>query len=98
MSDPLKVRWTEAAARDLEEITLYIGKDSPNAARAVAKTLFDAANSLDRFPFKGRAGRIRGTRELPLPPLPYIIVYAVNKEGVSILQICHGARNFPRAQ
>jgi len=98
MPDPMQVRWTMPAAQDLQEITRYIRKDSPSAARAVAKTLFDAANALDIMPDRGRAGRIPGTRELMVPGLPYIVVYQVTVTAVQILHIYHGARNWPGEQ
>jgi plasmid stabilization system protein ParE len=49
----MQVRWTSPAAQDLEDITLYIERDSESAARSVAKALFEAANSLDRMPARG---------------------------------------------
>ena len=91
----MQVRWTAPAAQDLEEITLYIQKDSESAARAVAKALFDAANSLDLLPSRGRVGKIPGTRELVATGLPYIILYEVADTAVQILHIYHGARNRP---
>jgi len=94
----MQVRWTLPAAQDLEEITLYIQKDSESAARAVARTLFDAANSLDLMPSRGRRGRIPGTRELVVPGLPYIVVYRVTSEAVHLLHIYHAARNWPGQQ
>jgi toxin ParE1/3/4 len=95
MPDPMQVRWTAPAARDLQEIIRYIRKDNPSAARAIAKALFDAANGLDLFPLKGRAGRIEGTRELVMPGMPYIVVYEVRPTAVHILHIYHAARNWP---
>jgi addiction module RelE/StbE family toxin len=94
----MQVRWTTCAAQDLEEIALYILRDNESAAREVAKTLFDAANSLDLLPSRGREGRIPGTRELVVPGLPYIVVYQVTKTAIQILHIYHGARNWPREQ
>jgi addiction module RelE/StbE family toxin len=91
----MQVRWTTAAAQDLEEIALYIQKDSESAAMATAKALFDAANSLDQLPSRGRVGRISGTRELVVPGLPYIVLYEVADTAVQILHIFHGARNWP---
>jgi addiction module RelE/StbE family toxin len=91
----MQVRWTSPAAQDLEEIALYIQKDSAESARTVAKTLFDAANSLEFMPSRGRAGRITGTRELVIPGLPYIIVYEVMDTAVQIHHIYHTARNWP---
>jgi toxin ParE1/3/4 len=94
----MQVRWTTPAAQDLEEITLYIQKDSEAAALAVAQALFDAANSLDLLPSRGRVGRIPGTRELVVPGLPYIVLYEVADTAVQILHIFHGARNWPEEE
>jgi addiction module RelE/StbE family toxin len=93
MLDPMQVRWTEPAAHDLEEISKFIRNDRPGAAIAVAKTLFDAANSLSSLPGRGRMGRRPGTRELIVSGLPYIIVYRISSETIHILRIYHGARN-----
>jgi len=90
----MQVRWTIPAAQDLEEITLYIRRDSEAAALAVAKALFEAANSLDLLPSRGRVGRIPGTRELVVPGLPYIILYEIADTAVQIHHIFHGARNW----
>ena len=94
----MQVRWTAPAAQDLQEIARYIRKDNPSAARAIAKALFDAGNGLDGFPYKGRVGRIAGTRELVLSGSPYIIVYEVTAAAIHILHIYHGARNWPGAK
>jgi toxin ParE1/3/4 len=91
----MQVRWTIPAAQDLEEITLYIRGDSEAAALAVAKALFDAANSLGLLPSRGRVGRIPGTRELLVPGLPYIVLYEIADTAVQILHIYHGARDRP---
>jgi addiction module RelE/StbE family toxin len=91
----MQVRWTTPAAQDLEEIALYIQKDSESAAMATAKALYDAANSLDQLPSRGRVGRISGTRELVVPGLPYIVLYEAADTAVQILHIFHGARNWP---
>ena len=94
----MQVRWTAPAAQDLQEITGFIRKDNPSAARSVAKALFDAVNSLEDFPLRGRAGRVAGTRELIIPALPYIVVYQVVATFIQILHIYHGARNWPGGQ
>jgi len=98
MPDPVQVRWAESALKDLRGITRYIRKDSPAAARAVAKAAVDAADSLALFPFKGHEGKTEGTREIVVSGLPYILVYKVSKAAVHILHIYHGARNWPRVQ
>lgn len=61
-------------------------------ALSVAETLFNAANSLDLFPFRGLPGRVAGTRELIVVGLPYIIVYRVTAAAIHILHIFHGRK------
>jgi toxin ParE1/3/4 len=95
MSEIRQVRWTAPAAQDLREIVRFIRKDKPDAALSVAKTIFDLANSLNTSPFRGRSGRLSGTRELIVPNLPYIIVYQVTDTASQILRIFHAARNWP---
>jgi toxin ParE1/3/4 len=50
--------------------------------------------SLKSFPYKGRMGRIEGTRELPLPPLPFV-VYRILEGMVEIPNVVHGAQRCP---
>jgi plasmid stabilization system protein ParE len=56
---------------------LRIREDDPSAALRTVTTIYDSAAALNTFPNRGRKGRVEGTRELPLPPLPFIIVYRV---------------------
>jgi toxin ParE1/3/4 len=98
MPDPIQVRWTEPAARDLEQISEYIQKDRSGAATEVARSLFNAADSLSLLPGRGRVGRIPGTRELIVSGLPYIVVYRLTSTMIQILRIYHSARNWPVSQ
>jgi len=66
----MQLRWSPAAAEDLSRIIEYIRQENPAAAQRIAKTIYDSAGSLKSFPNKGRTGRVEGTRELALPPLP----------------------------
>ncbi len=91
----MHLRWTVPAAQDLYKITRYIRRDNPTAAREVAKTIYDGCDNLASFPHVGRKGRIRGTRELVFPGLPYIVVYRIQEEAVEIARIYHGAQDWP---
>ena len=88
----MRVRWTAPAAQDLYRITRYIRRDNPEAARDVAKTLYDGCESLTHAPHRGRKGAEPGTRELVFSPLPYIAVYRVTESVIEILRIWHGAQ------
>jgi addiction module RelE/StbE family toxin len=93
----MQVRWSPAAADDLEEIFDYIRLDRPNAAERVVRRIFDRALSLRPHPYQGRPGRVSGTRELSLPPLPFILVYRVadHADAVEIVNVIHGAERWP---
>jgi plasmid stabilization system protein ParE len=39
--------------------------------------------------------RMPGRRELPFPPLPYVVVYQVKGDAVEISRIFHGAQDWP---
>lgn len=91
----MRLRWTTPAADDLYRIVRHIRKDNLDAAVDVAKTLYEGCGTLTKFPRRGRAGRIAGTRELVFPELPYIVVYQVRDEIVEIVRIYHGAQDWP---
>ena len=60
------------------------------AASRMGQMLIDAANSLERFPNRGRPIS-RGRREL-LSVWPYVIRYRVDDDTVIILRVRHGAQ------
>jgi plasmid stabilization system protein ParE len=45
----------------------------------------------------GRTGRIKGTNELVLTDIPYIIAYRVTPASVQILTVMHAAQKWPDA-
>ncbi len=91
----MHLHWLPAAAEDLFRIIEYIRQENPAAAQRIAKIIYDSAGSLKSFPNKGRTGRVEGTRELPLPPLPFVVVYRVLKDFVEIANVVHGAQKWP---
>ena len=91
----MRVRWTTDAAEDLERISDYIADDRPESARSIALHIVRTVDSLDTFPNRGRPGRVEGTRELILAPLPFIAVYEVHDGEVQILRLLHGAQKWP---
>jgi toxin ParE1/3/4 len=63
----------------------------------VAQTIYHRAGALGADPYLGRRGRVEGTRELPLPPLPFIIVYRVVEQAdvIEVVNVIHGAKRWP---
>jgi len=91
----LKLRWSTAAANDLEEISSYLHINHPSFALDTIQRIYRSAKSLKQFPEKGRPGKLEGTRELVLSPLPYLIVYSASTDFVQVLRIIHGAQERP---
>lgn len=91
----MRVRWTTDAADDLERISDYIADDRPEAARRIALHIVRTVDGLDTFPNRGRPGRVDGTRELVLAPLPFIAVYEVHDDEVLVMRLLHGAQEWP---
>jgi toxin ParE1/3/4 len=93
----MRVAFAKAAGRDLEDIIDYIALDNPAAAEKIYRAIVVSAQRLEDFPDIGRSGRLPGTRELQVPSVPYVIVYQVGAETVTVLAIFHGARDLVRA-
>ncbi len=91
----MEVRWSLAAAEDLEHICERIERDNPAAARRVARIVYDGCARLKDFPNLGRVSRVAGRRELTFAPLPYIAVYQVGPNSIEISPIFHGAQDWP---
>ena len=93
----MRVRWTEPAAKALESIQDYIAKDSPQAAFEVAQRIRLSTSFLGAHPKIGRTGRVRGTYELVISGIPYIVPYRIRKKEVQILSVYHASRKWPES-
>ena len=91
----MELRWTEEAAADLEHIADYLFQNAPERAAGVVRGIYNAPAALLTFPYRGRAGRKEGTRELVLSSLPYIVVYQITGEVIHVARILHGAQKWP---
>ena len=92
----MQIRWSPEAADDFESAIRLILQENPNNAQRVAQIIYDRIAALSAFPNRGRSGRVEGTRELVIVPLPFIAVYRVKDESVEIVRLIHGAQEWPR--
>jgi toxin ParE1/3/4 len=91
----MEIRWSPAATQDLFRILDYIRRENILAAERVGRAIYDGVGSLASFPLRGRNGRVEGTRELPMPSLPFLVIYRVKQEIVEVAGIIHGAQRWP---
>lgn len=95
----MQLKWTEQATNDLEEVEAFIAQDnSPVVAIDVVLRIIDTAERLlPVYPEAGRSGRVRGTRELVIDGVPYVVVYRLNKieHCIEILRVLHDAQHWP---
>jgi len=91
----MKIRWTEGAACNLDHVGEYIARDNPPAAVATVLKIIEAVQMLADYPTIGKRGRERGTRELVVAGLPYMIIYAAQRNELVIIRVLHTAMKYP---
>ncbi len=57
--------------------------------------MVEGVESLLKFPFRGRPGRVPDTRELVVSGTPFVIPYTVEGDRIAVLAVLHGARRWP---
>ena len=93
----IRLVFSEPAESDLDDIAAFIAADNPAVAIRVLSAIHAAARRLAEFPGIGRPGRLPGTREFPVTSLPYLIVYEVLGQTLTVFAVLHGARDAPHA-
>lgn len=91
----MRIRWTEGANGNLDQVEVYIAQDNPPAAVATVNRIIEAAQMLADYPTIGKRGRERNTRELVVAGLPYIVIYAVQPGELVILRVLHTSMKYP---
>ncbi len=89
----MRVVWSVRARADLDHIRRYIARDNPKAAERMAGSILATVEGLIDNPRMGHAGAELGTFEIVARP--YVIVYELYRDRVSIIGIWHGAQRRP---
>ena len=91
----MQIIWSPTAISDLYQAFDYIAQDSLQAAHMVTDRIEAGVERLTQFPEMGRAGRVEGTRELPIPNTSHVVVYRIHKGTLEIATVIHVARKWP---
>jgi len=91
----MRVRWTTPAREQFVTAYEYLAAENRAMAGQIANKIWKGTELLSRHPMAGKAGRVRGTRELVIRGAPFIVAYRVEKNAVSILAVMHAARKWP---
>ncbi|MQU73597.1 type II toxin-antitoxin system mRNA interferase toxin, RelE/StbE family [Sinorhizobium medicae] len=87
------IEWGENALEDVNEMVNFISEFNPPAARKLVDQIEESVDRLPNFPFSYRAGRVAGTREMPVGS--YVVIYTVSESEILVLRVLHSARQWP---
>jgi len=89
------ISWAPSGRKDiLHLLNYYIEQGQKDVGQMLLDRIIKSISRLSSFPNSGREGRLKETRELILPDLPYIVVYRV-KDHVEIVRILHSRKQYP---
>ncbi len=91
----MRLRYTRHAHDDLVSLFEFIAKDDALAAQKVIRSIRAGIDRLLQFPSYGRIGDVEGTRQFVVAGVPYIVIYEIEDETITILRIYHAAQDRP---
>jgi plasmid stabilization system protein ParE len=83
----MRIRYTLRAFADREELFNYIGRRSPDGARAVKRDIDRAIRRLELFPRSAPATDEPEVYELIVPRRPYKVYYRIEADEIWIVHI-----------
>ena len=92
-----EIVWTEPALSDLDAIADYIAVESPDAARALVRRVFEHVAQLRRFPASGSfLPELTGRRYRQISEPPCRVVYRKDRRTVYILHVMRAEQQLRR--
>lgn len=96
----VEVKFTDQALKDLEEIALYISRESSHYAALQVQKIYERTDILEKFPLIGRIVpemKVKSIREI-IEGYYRIIYRVINKQEIHILTIHHSRKRLLRYQ
>lgn len=91
----MKVRYTETALDEIQEILSYIAKNNPTAALRVSAAISAIIDRIGQFPQTAVETDRVGVRVTPVLPYRYLIFFTTTEDEVVIRNVRHSARQWP---
>jgi toxin ParE1/3/4 len=91
----MRLKWSEYARHKYAEQISYIASRNLKAAEDIENSIEKTLNNILAFPNMGRIGRYPDTLECVIKNAPLIIVYEIEKEVITVLNILHTAQDYP---
>ena len=89
------VKWSRPARMDLKQIHDYIAHDSRYYAKKVVQTIVERTEELMVYPEIGRiVPEIDNPNICELFVYSYRLIYEICSDGIEILAVIHGRRDF----
>jgi len=94
----MRVRWSETALNEIDDIFWYISEHNRSAAAAVTKRIEELVALLAEFPQMGHLTDEAQVRVLSVVRYPFLIFYAIDAEAdeVVMLHVRHAAQDRPQ--
>jgi toxin ParE1/3/4 len=91
----MKIRYTETALAEIDEILSYIAKDNPLAADEVGAVLRAAIARLSDYPRLAIETDVPFVRVAPVLPYRYLVFYSVHEDALFVRNVRHAAQERP---
>jgi addiction module RelE/StbE family toxin len=88
----MRVRYTETALAEVDQIFSYIAEHNRSAAVELRERIERTVEALAEIPEMAQVADEPGVRRMPISSYPYVIFYAVESDELVVLHIRHGAR------
>ncbi|HYH39722.1 MAG TPA: type II toxin-antitoxin system RelE/ParE family toxin [Azospirillum sp.] len=93
----LRVRRTDRARTDLEEIWWYVAQDSVAAADRLIRAIDETFRRLSEHPAMGRSRESLQPNLRSHPHGSYVVFYRPVDGGIEVVRVLHGARDIDAA-
>jgi len=89
----VKIKWTNHALVELDDIANYISKDSAKYAQILVKQIYEMVSHIKQYSKLGRIVPEYGNPKLrEILYKTYRIIYLIKKEHIEIISIMRGSR------